>query len=79
MILVTVFKHGLALEAAVNKKAKNIQTTEGVGYKSAFAKATREVNNLAYTQVIQSEVEAKDLQRLGEHISGGAPFTIVMN
>jgi hypothetical protein len=79
-ITVTVFQHGLQLEAGLSRLTREIQKTQKLGYKAACQEAERLYDDVHYTQVLHSESEEllknSELQLLGEHIANGAPYTI---
>jgi hypothetical protein len=79
-ITVTVYQHGLQLEAGLSKLTRDIQKNQKLGYKAACQEAERTYNDVHYTQVLHSESEEllknNELLTLGEHIANGAPFTI---
>jgi hypothetical protein len=75
-ITVTVFKHGLALEAELNKIARGIERKEDMEHRFAVVEAEKRLDPVAYTQVTHSESKELDLQTLGQHIAKGAPFSI---
>jgi hypothetical protein len=75
-ITVTVFKHGLNLEAQLNKLSRFIENTEGMEHRFAIVEAEKRLDPIEYTQVLHSESKELDLQSLGHHIAKGAPFQI---
>jgi hypothetical protein len=79
-ITVTVYQHGLQLEAGLSRLTREIQKTKKLGYKAACQEAERLYDDVHYTQVIHSDSEEllknSELQALGEHIANGSPFSI---
>lgn len=80
-ITVTIYKHGLALEADLSRLTRTFQREKKMGYKQACIEAEKELDPIAFTQVLHSESEElakySELQLLGEHIAHGSPFDIV--
>jgi len=79
-ITVTIFKHGLALEADLSRLTRKFQREKRMSYKQACAEAEKELDPVAFTQVLNSDSEEllknSELQLLGEHIAHGSPFEI---
>lgn len=75
-ITVTVFKDGLALEAELNKSARQLAKKKGIAFHNAMTEVERTYDPITYTQVIHSDSKELDLKTLGQHIANGAPHEI---